>query len=118
MKKTLILIVCAVCLVLCACTPHKSEVPESTPAPSVPNSTPGMTVIGPSETPGEYIDPLDPSDDPVILPVETPVPTPDVTTVPTPDSTPDSSPDATPVPSPDTTPESTGSGIDLPWIPA
>lgn len=112
MKKTLLLIVCALCLALCACTPHKSEVPESTPAFTEPRPTPGLTVVAPTETPGEYIDPVDPSDDPIVLPIETPVPTPDGTRAPTPDG----SPDGTPAPSPDTTPESTENRVEMPWV--
>ncbi len=114
MKKSLLLIACVACLLLCACTPRGSEVPETIPAPIESKPTPGMTVIAPSETPVEIIDPVDPSDDPVIIPVETPAPTPEGTPAPTPADTPDS----TPEPTPDVTTESTSSGIDLPWIPA
>lgn len=114
MKKVFLLITCVVCLLLCACTPSNSEVPETTPAPTEPKPTPGLTVIAPSETPVEIIDPIDPSDDPAIIPIETPVPTPEGTPAPTPTDTPVSTPD----PTPDVTTESTNGGIDLPWIPA
>lgn len=129
MKKTLLLIVCVLCLVLCACTPHKSEGAESTPAPTEPRPTPGMTVIAPTGTPGEYIDVVDPTDGPVIVPVDTPVPTPEVTggstPAPTPGGTPSPTPAGTPnpttvdtpAPTPDAPTDSTGSGIDLPYIP-
>ena len=129
MKRTLLLIVCVVCLVLCACTPQESVKPETTPAATEPKPSPGMTIIAPSDTPGEYIDPVDPSEGPVIIPIETPAPTPDGTPVgtpaPTPDGTPagtpaptpDSTPAGTPAPTPEETPESTEGGITLPFIP-
>lgn len=117
MKRTLLLIVCAVCLVLCACTPHKSEEPETTPAATEPKPSPGMTIIAPSETPGEYIDPVDPSEGPVIIPLETPAPTTEGTNNSDPAPTPDSTPEGTPEPTPEATPESTKDGIELPYIP-
>lgn len=125
MKKTLLLIACVLCLVLCACTPNNSETPDTTPAPTEPRPTPGLTVIAPSETPVEIIDPIDPSEGPVIVPVVTPAPTPEGTPVPTPENTPGGTlvptPTPTPVPTPEATPEatpeSTGDGIELPWIP-
>ena len=143
MKRTLLLIACAVCLALCACTPHNSEVPETTPAPTEPDPTPGMTIIAPWETPGEYIDVVDPSGEPNVIPAETPAPTPketsgstpaptpEPTPTATPESTPNSTPEPTPTPTPTPTPaptpvvtpaptpNETGSGgIELPFIPA
>lgn len=122
MKKTLLLIACVVCLVLCACTPHNSEVPETTPAPTEPDPTPGMTIIAPWETPGEYIDVVDPSGEPDVIPMDTPAPTPvgtgSSTPAPTPEPTPVVTPAPTPTPSPDATVNTTSGGIDLPFIPA
>lgn len=125
MKKILI-IVCLACVLLCACTPHTSETLDTTPAATEPKPTPGLTAIAPSETPVEIIDPIDPSEGPVVVPLETPAPTPEITPAPTTGSTSDNTPDPTPAPSPDTTPaptpettqEPTKGGIDLPWIPA
>ncbi len=65
MKKTLLLIVCVLCVFLCACTPytaHNNAEPESTPAPTDPKPTPGMTIIAPSGTPDVNIDAEDPDD--------------------------------------------------------
>ncbi len=110
MKRTLLLIVCVACLVLCACTPQESVEPETTPAATEPKPSPGMTIIAPTETPGEYIDPVDPSEGPVIIPIETPAPT-------TEDTNPKPTPDATPAPTPEATPDVTEDGIKLPYIP-
>lgn len=66
------MIACSVCLALCACTPHNSEIPETTPAPTEPDPTPGMTIIAPWETPVEIIDPVNSEDDPVNVPVDPP----------------------------------------------
>lgn len=122
MKRTLLLIACVVCLALCACTPHNSEIPETTPAPTEPDPTPGMTIIPPSETPGEYIDVVDPSGEPDVIPMDTPAPTPDgtdsSTPAPTPEPTPVVTPAPTPTPSPDATVNTTSGGIELPFIPA
>lgn len=134
MKKTLIFAICVLCLVLCACTPQSnSENPDTTPAPTDPKPTPGLTIIAPSGTPGEYIVPADPSDVPVYVPIESVEPSPELTPAPTPEdkpvdtpvpttedtpvNTPADSPDATPAPTPEETQKSTNSGIDLPYIP-
>ena len=136
MKKSFLLIICVLCFALSACVSNVGgnvETPDTTPGTTEPEHTPGTTVIPPSETPVEIIDPVDPSEGPVILPVETPsstpkptpAPTPTPTTVVKPGDTPASTPEATPTPTPETTPTptpeetagSTSSGIDLPWIP-
>lgn len=129
MKKTLLLITCAVCLFLCACTPNNSKNPDTTPAPTEPKPTPGSTAIAPTGTPGEYIDVVDPSGGSVVIPVETPGPTPEeiggstpdptpsVTPAPTPDGTPAPTPAGTPTPTPGVTTQATSNGIDLPYIP-
>lgn len=122
MKKTLIFAICVLCLVLCACTPQSNtENPDTTPAPTDPKPTPGLTIIAPSGTPGEYIDPVDPSEGPVFVPVESVEPSPELTPAPTPEETPAPtaapSPDATPEPTPEETQKPTNSGIDLPYIP-
>ena len=116
MRKTLLLIACAVCLVLCACTPHKSEVPESTPAATEPMPTPGMTIIAPSETPVEIIVPVQSEDDPVKVPVDSSGSAADVTPEPSAESSPDDSEDD-PVPAPPVVPDTSSGGIDLPYIP-
>ena len=137
MRKILLVLVCAVCLILCACTPHSSEVgqqPDTTPSGTEAKPTPGMTLVAPSETPGEYIDVEDPADDPVVVPIITPAPTPESTPAPTPESTPadtpapsqeptggntpDPTPEATPAPTPTPGATNSSSGIELPFIPA
>ena len=117
MRKILLLIACALCLFLCACTPNNDGAADTTPAPTEPKPTPGMTVIAPTGTPGEYIDVIDPSESPVVVPIEPPVPSTDGTPDPTPNGTPDPTPNGTPAPTPDATAKSTSNGIDLPYIP-
>ena len=108
-RKILLLIACALCFFLCACTPNIDGAADTTPAPTEPKPTPGMTAIAPTGTPGEYIDVIDPSGSPVVVPIETPNPTPN--------GTPDPTPNGTPAPTPDATAKSTSNGIDLPYIP-
>lgn len=129
MKKILLVLVCAVCLILCACTPHSSDAPQqpdTTPSGTEAKPTPGMTLVAPSETPGEYIDVEDPADDPVVVPIITPAPTPESTPADTPvpsqeptgGSTPNPTPEATPAPTPTPGATNSSSGIELPFIPA
>ena len=129
MRKVLLVVACAVCLVLCACTPHSSEVgqqPDTTPSGTEAKPTPGMTLVAPSETPGEYIDVEDPADDPVVVPIITPAPTPESTPADTPvpsqeptgGNTPDPTPEATPTPTPTPSATNSSNGIELPYIPA
>ena len=112
------MIACAVCLALCACTPHNSEVPETTPAPTEPDPTPGMTIIAPWETPVEIIDPVNSEDDPVNVPVDPPDSSTDDTPEPPVENSPDDSEDDL-EPVPPVVPDTTSSGgIELPFIPA
>ena len=126
MKKILLLIACVACLIMCACTPQKTESPDdpnqTPPATAEPTKgTPGMTIVSPSETPVEIIDPADPSDSPVVIPLDTSAPSGEDTPEPSPSdtsgSTVEPTPDSTPAPSPDASPVATENGIELPYVP-
>lgn len=115
MRKILLLILCVGCLVLCACVPNQepADPPQTPAATQEPKPSPGMTIVPPSETPVEIIDPADPSEDPVVMPLETPVDTSDETPEPTPGATTGPTPGASVEP----TSEPTSGGVDLPYVP-